>query len=110
MVLSAGRIEDSLPVVLRAGRWLHVQTPVRHQEDRPSVLPVGIYACCVTAKLRRGYGGMARRASGFVARVADGDNTAHQLREYLFVFRDIDMKRVEGSSALILRAHQLNPL
>src|SRR5260370_33796885 len=53
---------------------------------------------------------MARRASGFVARVADGDNTAHQLREYLFVFRDIDMKRVEGSSALIRRAHQLHPL
>src|SRR5207247_1170495 len=44
----------------------------------------------VTAKLRRGYGGMARRASGFVARVADGDNTAHQLRKYLFVFRDMD--------------------
>src|SRR6266851_7675546 len=39
---------------------------------------------------------MARRASGFVAGVADGDNTAHQLREYLFVFRDIDMKRVGG--------------
>src|SRR5713101_9155822 len=77
-----------------------------HQEDRPSVLPVGIYACCVTAKLRRGYGGMARRASGFVARVADGDNTAHQPRKYLFVFRDIDMNRVEGSSALIRRAHQ----
>src|SRR5216683_1545503 len=31
MVLSAGRSEDSLPVVLRAGRWLHVQTPFRHQ-------------------------------------------------------------------------------
>src|SRR5712692_6062906 len=89
MVLSAGRSEDSLPVVPRAGRWLHdgvigcgdltdrrpppprsfasaeagiaerelarlalvggdaqpdrpVQTPSRHQEDRPSVLPVGI--------------------------------------------------------------------
>ena len=41
MVLSAGRSEDSLPVVLRAGRWLHVQTPFRHQEDQPSVLPVG---------------------------------------------------------------------
>src|SRR5216684_1647754 len=113
MVLFAGRSEDSLPAVLRAGRWLHdgvigcgdvtdrrrrlrldsfasaeagiaerelarlalvggdaqpdrpVPTPFRHQEDRPSVL-VGIYACCVTAKLRRGYGGMARRASGFV--------------------------------------------
>src|SRR6266851_4953526 len=100
MVLFAGRSEDSLPVVLRAGRWLHdgvigcgdltdghhrlcldsfasaeagvaerelarlalvggdaqpdrpVQTPFRHQEDRPSVLPVGIYACCMTAKLR----------------------------------------------------------
>jgi hypothetical protein len=126
-VLSAGRSEDSLSVVLRTGRWLHdgvigcgdltdrrhrlrldrfasaeaglaerelarlalvggdaqpdrpVPTPSWHQEDRPSVLPVGIYACCVTAKLRRGYGGMGRRASGFVARVADGDNTAHQL-------------------------------
>ncbi len=55
-------------MVLRAGRWLHVQTPFRRQEDRPSVRPVRIYACCVTAKLRRGYGGMARRASGFVAR------------------------------------------
>ncbi len=73
-----------------------VPTPSWHQEDRPSVLPVGIYACCVTAKLRRGYGGMGRRASGFVARVADGDNTAHQLRKYLFVFHDIDMKRVGG--------------
>src|SRR5712692_4440174 len=143
MVLSAGRSEDSLPVVLRTGRWLHdgvigcgdltdrrpppprsfasaeagiaerklarlalvggdaqpdrpVQTPSRHREDRPSVLPVGIYACCVTAKLRGGESGMARRASGFVARVADGDDTARQLREYLFVFRDIAMKRVEG--------------
>src|SRR5216683_7576380 len=34
----------------------------------------------------------------------------HQLRKYLFVFRDMDMKRVEGSSALIRRAHQLHPL
>src|SRR5713101_2631173 len=39
---------------------------------------------------------MPRRASGFVARVADGDNTAHQLRKYLFVFHDVDMKRVGG--------------
>ena len=38
MVLSAGRSEDSLPVVLRAGRWLHVQTPFRHQEDRPKAI------------------------------------------------------------------------
>src|SRR5216683_7135399 len=53
---------------------------------------------------------MARRASGFVARVADGDNTAHQLREYLFVFRDIDMKRVEGSSALIGERTSSTPL
>src|SRR5216683_5928789 len=53
---------------------------------------------------------MARRASGFVERVADGDNTAHQLRKYLFVFNDINLKRVEGSSALIRRAHKLHPL
>jgi poly(hydroxyalkanoate) depolymerase family esterase len=38
---------------------------------------------------------------GFVEGVADNANTAHHQGKDLFVFNDIDLKRVEGSSALI---------
>ncbi len=48
----------------------------------------------IATRLKR----MARRASGLVARVADGDNTAHQLREYLFVFRGY---RHEASGGIV---------
>jgi RES domain-containing protein len=53
---------------------------------------------------------MARSASGFVARVADGDNTARHQGKYLFVFNDTDLKRVGGSVCPHRRAHQLHPL
>src|SRR6266851_2357385 len=47
---------------------------------------------------------------GFCRRGCGRRQHSTPTKKYLFVFRDIDMKRVEGSSALIRRAHELHPL
>src|SRR5216684_1107752 len=53
--------------------------------------------------------GWARKASGLWDGCTRQQHSAPP-REYLLVFKDIDMKRAEESSALIQRAHQLHPL
>ena len=53
--------------------------------------------------------GWARKASGLWDGCTWQQHSAPP-REYLLVFKDIDMKRAEESSALIQRAHQLHPL
>src|SRR5258708_2660577 len=53
--------------------------------------------------------GWARKASGLWDGCTRQQHSAPP-REYLLVFKDIDMKRAEESSALIRPAHQLHPL
>jgi hypothetical protein len=75
----------------------------------PSVLPVRIQVRCAYRKIATRLRWDGAESLGFVGGVADGDNTAHHLGKYLFVLNDIDMKRTEGSSALIGEPHQPAP-
>src|SRR5713101_3220899 len=63
-----------------------------------------------TAKLWCGQGGMGAESFGFLGTSCTCQKRSAPPREYLLVFKDIDMKRAEESSALIRRAHQLHPL
>ena len=67
----------------------------------PSVLPVRIQALCVYRKIATQLRRDGAESVGFVEGVADNANTAQHQGKDLFVFNDIDLKRVEGSSALI---------
>ncbi len=54
-----------------------------------------------TAKLWCGQGGMGAESFGFVGTGCTRQQRSAPPREYLLVFKDIDMKRAEESSALI---------
>jgi len=62
---------------------------------------VRIQALCVYRKIATQLRRDGAESVGFVEGVADNANTAHHQGKDLFVFNDIDLKRVEGSSALI---------
>src|SRR6266852_4788232 len=63
-----------------------------------------------TAKLWCGQGGMGAESFGFVGTGCTRQQRSAPPREYLLVFKDIDMKRAEESSALIGERTSSTPL
>ena len=82
-------------------------TPLRHSRDPFHTAPAAVslevreVSPPGTAKLWCGQSGMGAESFGFVGRGCTRQQHSAPPREYLLVFKDIDMKRGEESSALI---------